>query len=35
MKVRELETFGNFIKKIYRAKFKVESKEIIQEAGKV
>lgn len=35
MKVSELETFGNFIKKIYRAKFKVESEEIIQEAGNV
>lgn len=35
MRVRELETFGNFIKKIYRAKFKVESEEIIQEAGDV
>ncbi len=35
MKVRELETFGNFIKKICKMKFNVKSEEIIQEAGNV
>lgn len=35
LKVRELETFGNMMKKMYRLQFKLESKEIINDTGTV
>lgn len=35
MRVKELETFGNFVKKVYKMQHKVQSEEIIQEAGNV
>ncbi len=35
LKVKELETFGNMIKKIYKFQFKSESKEIIDDTGTV
>lgn len=35
MRVPELETFGNLIKKIYNAQFNVKSQEIIEETGSI
>lgn len=35
MKVKELETFGNIVKKIYSMKFRVKSEEIIEETSAI
>lgn len=35
LKVKEVETFGNFIKKIYRMEFQVKSSEVMKETGAV